>query len=80
MTSRTAAGKPRLIAEVLAERCDLRLRLYQIGTAYHIRAQGMGWAPGRWADHGKAFAKLLDCQTYGPVEADMLRCMCKGNP
>ena len=75
-----ATGKPRLLAEVAAERCELRIRLYQIGSTYRLRVSGMGWAPNSWKDYGKAFAKLLACQSYGPVEADMLRGMCRENP
>lgn len=66
-----------LIAEVYAERCDLRLRLYLQHGVYRIRAQGMGWAPTRWTDRDAALAKLLAMQSYGPAEADMLRGMCR---
>lgn len=76
--SSPVAGKYR--AEVLAERAGLRIRLYEVGDVYRLRVGGMGWAPGVWRDYGKALAKLLACQSYGPAEAEMLRGMCRVNP
>lgn len=75
-----ATGRPQLLAEVAAERADIRIRLYQIGATYRLRVSGMGWAPDSWKDYGRAHAKLLACQSYGPAEADMLRGMCRENP
>lgn len=66
-----------LIAEVYAERADLRLRLYLQHGVYRIRVKGMGWAPTRWTDRETALAKLLACHSYGLGEADMLRGMCR---
>ena len=75
------AGKPRLLGAVEAERCGLIIELYQIGgSIYRLKVRGMGWAPDSWRDYGKAFDRLIDCKSYGPREADMLRGMCRENP
>lgn len=68
-----------LIAEVVAERAGLRVRLYRLpGGLYRIRAgSGLGWAPDTWRDPVRAMARLLACASYGPAEVDALRRMCK---
>jgi hypothetical protein len=74
-----ATGSQQLVAEVLAERIDVRLRLYLLlGGVYRIRAgSGLGWAPGSWKDYGKAMDRLLACASYGPADLSELRRICR---
>lgn len=71
-----------LVAEVYAERIDLRIRLYLTPSkAYRIRCgSGIGWAPGTWRKLDDAMHRLLACTSYGQDELLMLRAMCRENP
>lgn len=77
-----ATGPNYLIAEVLAERIDLRVRLYLTpGRLYRVRCgSGLGWAPGSWRSEADGMKRLLACASYGPDELRMLRAMCRENP
>lgn len=69
-----------LVAEVLAERCGLRARLYRMqGNIYRLRFAGMGWAPSRLRDQADGMKRLLACQSYGPDEVEMLRKICRAD-
>ena len=73
-----AAGDS-LVAEVLAERIDVRVRLYLTpGRLYRIKfGSGLGWAPGHWQSHDAALARLLACESYGQDELVVLRNICR---
>lgn len=68
-----------LIAEVVAERVGLRVRLYRMpGGQFRLRVgSGIGWAPATMRNQADGMKRLLACQSYGPDEADMLRRICK---
>jgi hypothetical protein len=67
-----------IIAEVLAERCRMRVQLHRVGHRYALRfSGGIGWAPKTWNKHDDAMKRLLACASYGPVELEMLKKMCR---
>lgn len=71
-----------LLAEVYAERADVRVRLYLInGRTYRLRfGSGIGWAPTVWHDYNKALDRLLACASYGPEDIKTCQRICTPNP
>lgn len=72
-----ASSKPALLGEVVAERIDLRVRLYRVSGVYRLRFAGLGWHPESWRDERLAWAKLLGCVSYGTDELAMVRGQCR---
>lgn len=75
-----AAGNYPLVAAVVADRCGLRINLYYVGGFYRMMASGIGWAPDKWSDRGKALERLISCKSYSQKEAEMFRRVCRENP
>jgi hypothetical protein len=69
------------IAEVYAERIDLRVQLHQMAGVYRVQFVGLGWHPqplGR--DRDAALARVLGMHSYGPAELEMVRRAIRENP